>query len=157
MLTAVLKSKFIVSFIVIFGTLEFRIARRAVRLPQQNFLSCNNLLTLTFDYVNHAGGASCNRQALITSGAVSRYSNKPLQVTQVREYQVRAASLRVSCEDKYQLSLIDPCDKIVLWTQSLTIYAINYSGRASELGGIIDLVDRRRSSLSRSEHPTFSG
>ena len=30
----------------------------------------------------------------------------------------------------------------------LTICAINYSGRASELGGIIDLVDRRRSSLS---------
>ena len=40
--------------------------------------------------------------------------------------------------------------------QRLTIYAINYSGRASELGGIIDLVDRRRSSLSRSERPPFS-
>jgi len=33
---------------------------------------------------------------------------------------------------------------------------INYSGRASELGGIIDLVDRRRPSLSHSERPPFS-
>jgi len=40
--------------------------------------------------------------------------------------------------------------------QRLTICAINYSGRASELGGIVDLVDRRRSSLSRSERPHFS-
>ena len=30
---------------------------------------------------------------------------------------------------------------------------INYSGRASELGGIVNLVDRRRSSLSGSERP----
>ena len=41
--------------------------------------------------------------------------------------------------------------------QSLTICAINYSGRASELGGTVNLVDRRRSSLSRSVHPAFSG
>ena len=40
--------------------------------------------------------------------------------------------------------------------QSLTICATNYSGRASELGGIIDLVDQRRPSLSRSERPSFS-
>jgi len=40
--------------------------------------------------------------------------------------------------------------------QSLTIYAINCSGRASELGGIINLVDRRRSSLSRLEQLPFS-
>jgi len=33
--------------------------------------------------------------------------------------------------------------------------AINYSGRPSELGGIIDFVDRRRPSLSRSERPPF--
>ena len=33
---------------------------------------------------------------------------------------------------------------------------INYSGRASELGGIVNLVDRRRCSLSRSERPPFS-
>ena len=32
--------------------------------------------------------------------------------------------------------------------QSVTICATNYSGRASELGGTINLVDRRRSSLS---------
>jgi len=56
----------------------------------------------------------------------------------------------------YQLSLIDSCDKIFLYRQRLTICAINYSGRASELGCIIDLVDRRRPSLSRSERPPFS-
>jgi len=58
---------------------------------------------------------------------------------------------------KYQLSLIDPGDKTVLYSrQRLTICAINYSGRASELGGIIDLVDRRWPSLSCSERPPFS-
>jgi len=31
--------------------------------------------------------------------------------------------------------------------------AINYSGRVSELGGIINLIDQRRPSLSRSERP----
>jgi len=40
--------------------------------------------------------------------------------------------------------------------QRLTICAINYNGRASELGGIIDLVDRRRPSLSRCERPPLS-
>jgi len=40
--------------------------------------------------------------------------------------------------------------------QSLTICAINYSGRTSELGGIVNLVDRRQPSLSRSERPPFS-
>jgi len=40
--------------------------------------------------------------------------------------------------------------------QRLTICAINYSGRSSELRGIIDLVDRRRPSLSRSERLSFS-
>jgi len=35
--------------------------------------------------------------------------------------------------------------------QSFTISAINYSGRASELGCIVNLVDRRPSSLSRSK------
>ena len=33
---------------------------------------------------------------------------------------------------------------------------INYSGRASERGGIINLVDRRQFSLSRCERPPFS-
>jgi len=32
---------------------------------------------------------------------------------------------------------------------------INYSGRASELWGIINLIDQRRSGLSRSERPPF--
>ena len=40
--------------------------------------------------------------------------------------------------------------------QRLTISAINYSGRASELGGIINLVDRRRSSLSRCDRRHLS-
>ena len=40
--------------------------------------------------------------------------------------------------------------------QRLTICAINYSGRASELGDIVNLVDRRRPiSLSRSERLPF--
>jgi len=39
--------------------------------------------------------------------------------------------------------------------QRLTMYAINYSGRASELGSI-DSVDQRRRSLSCSERPPFS-
>jgi len=33
---------------------------------------------------------------------------------------------------------------------------INYSGRASELGGIVNSVDRRRSSLSRYDRSPFS-
>jgi len=37
--------------------------------------------------------------------------------------------------------------------ESFTITVINYSGRASELGGIVNLVDRRLSSFSRSERP----
>jgi len=37
--------------------------------------------------------------------------------------------------------------------RALTICAINYSGRASELWGIINSVDRRRCSLSRSGRP----
>ena len=31
----------------------------------------------------------------------------------------------------------------------------NYSGRASELGGIVNLTDRRRSSLTNSERPSL--
>ena len=33
---------------------------------------------------------------------------------------------------------------------------INYSGRASELGSVVSLVDQRQFSLSRSERPPFS-
>jgi len=73
-----------------------------------------------------------------------------------------------------QLSLIDPRDYravdrawrsdsflrfLALWNLCVCICAsrvINCSGRASELGGIIDLVDRRRSSLSRSERPPLT-
>ena len=57
--------------------------------------------------------------------------------------------------NKYQLSLTDPRDGSCC-RQSLTITAINYSGRASELGGTVNLVDRRRPSLSRSDRPPFS-
>jgi len=37
--------------------------------------------------------------------------------------------------------------------QSLTITVINYSSQTSELGGIVNTVDRGRSSLSHFEHP----
>jgi len=57
--------------------------------------------------------------------------------------------------DKYQLSLTETRDEIVLQTE-LDDHCDNYSGRASELGGIVSLADRRRSSLSRSERPPFS-
>ena len=57
---------------------------------------------------------------------------------------------------KYQLSLINPRNKESCCRQSLMITVINYSGRASELGGIVNLVDQRRSSLSRSQRPSFS-
>ena len=40
--------------------------------------------------------------------------------------------------------------------QSLTISAINHSGRASELWGITNIVDRRRSSLSRLKQSPIS-
>ena len=40
--------------------------------------------------------------------------------------------------------------------QSFTIIVISYSGRASELGVIVNIVDWRRPSLSRSERPPFS-
>ena len=43
---------------------------------------------------------------------------------------------------KDQLSLIDPRDKIVLWTELDDHSVINYSSRASKLGGIVNLVDR---------------
>jgi len=42
------------------------------------------------------------------------------------------------------------------WSKSGPVCAINYSGRVSALGRIIDLVDLRRPSLSRSERPPFS-
>jgi len=56
---------------------------------------------------------------------------------------------------KYRLSLLTRATKSCC-RQRLTICAISYSGRALELGGIIDLVDRRRPSLSCSERPPFS-
>ena len=57
---------------------------------------------------------------------------------------------------EYQLSLIDPRDKIVLQTELNDLCSKLYSGRASELGGTVNLVDRRRSSLSRSERRHLS-
>jgi len=56
--------------------------------------------------------------------------------------------------NKYQLSLIDPRDGIVLWTELDDYYdklAVDY-----ELGGVINLVDQRWPSLSRSERPPLS-
>ena len=43
----------------------------------------------------------------------------------------------------------------MVYRQRLTISDINYSRRASELGGIINFVDRRLPSLSRSGYPKF--
>jgi len=58
--------------------------------------------------------------------------------------------------NKYQLSLIDPRDGMVFKTE-LDEHCDNYSGRASQLGGIINSVDRRRRySLSRSERRHLS-
>ena len=48
-----------------------------------------------------------------------------------------------------------PANKIV-FDRARRSPLLYYSGRASELGGIVNLVDRRRSSLSRSERPPFS-
>ena len=70
---------------------------------------------------------------------------------------VRTSCTGVFCSDKeynkYRLlaRATESCCR-----QSLTISAINYSGRATELGGIVNSVDRRRSSSSRSERPPFS-
>jgi len=55
-----------------------------------------------------------------------------------------------------QLLLINPRDGIMMQTERLTITVINYSSRASELGSIVSLADRRRSSLLRSERPPLS-
>ena len=51
------------------------------------------------------------------------------------------------------MSLVDPRDGIVRYIPSLKITVINYSSRASELGGIVNSVYRRQSSLSRFERP----
>jgi len=56
-----------------------------------------------------------------------------------------------SSGNKYRLSQIDPRDKIVPQTELGDLCDKLYSGRASELGGIINLVDQRLSGLSRSE------
>ena len=74
----------------------------------------------------------------------------PIATQQCRNY---------TCTTSPELSI--SCRQLTRATKSccrqrLTISAINYSGRASELGGIIDLVDRRRPSLSRSERQPFS-
>jgi len=65
---------------------------------------------------------------------------------------------------KIQYSKNSTEQNCVDWTKRLkkhlqlpeTICAINYSGWASDLGGIINLVDRQLLSLSRSERPPFS-
>jgi len=56
---------------------------------------------------------------------------------------------------RYQVSLIDPSTESCC-RQSLMISAINCSSRASELSCMINIVDQRQSSLSRSERPPFS-
>ena len=55
--------------------------------------------------------------------------------------------------NNYQLSLTDPCDKIGLQTE---LDDLHDKLQWSSVIGIINLVDRRRSSLSRSEHRHLS-
>ena len=58
--------------------------------------------------------------------------------------------------NKYQLSLTDPREGIVLYAELDDYFDKLYSGRLSELGGVVNLDDRQRSSLSRSERPSLS-
>ena len=53
-------------------------------------------------------------------------------------------------KNKYQLSLVEPRDGMVLQTE-LDDYGGKTSGRLSELEDIVNSVDRQRSGLSRSE------
>jgi len=64
-------------------------------------------------------------------------------------------AMHLAKSHEYQLSLIDPRDKIVLQTELSDLCSKLYSGRASELGGTVNLVDRRRFSISRSSVATF--
>jgi len=78
---------------------------------------------------------------------------------QLKSCQLPRNSAETTCTTSPESSV--SCRKLTRATKSccrqrLTICAINYSGRASELGGIIDLVDRRQPSVSRSERPPFS-
>ena len=58
--------------------------------------------------------------------------------------------------NKYQLSLTDPRNRTRAVDRGWRSPVINYSGRASELEGIINLVDQWLSSLSRCERPPWS-
>jgi len=69
--------------------------------------------------------------------------------------QSRKVSVPHTNADKYQLSLIDPRDKIVLQTE-LDDLCDKLEWSSAELGGTINLADRQRSSLSHLERPPFS-
>jgi len=82
-----------------------------------------------------------------TARCVASVEILPIATQQCRNY---------TCTTSYEPSI--SCRQLTRATKSccrqrLTICAINYSGRASELGGIID---RRQPSLSRSERLPFS-
>ena len=83
------------------------------------------------------------------------YADNYLKDAQIHKYSVLVAKIPNACEGKTSIS----CRYLTRATesccrQSLTITVINYSGGASELGGIVNLVGRRRPSLSRSERPS---
>jgi len=86
---------------------------------------------------------SCDREVRVPSYTWS-YSGCGRLVPRLRPVQVSAVANWPARQNR------------AVARSSLTICAINYSGRASELGGIIDLVDRRQSSLSWSERLPFS-
>jgi len=89
------------------------------------------------------------RSSAIAEGP--RDASCQLKSCQLTRNSAETTSLEPSISGRYLSRATKSCCR-----QSLTICAINYSGRASELGGIIDLVDRGRPSLSRSERPPFS-
>jgi len=57
---------------------------------------------------------------------------------------------------KYQLSLIDSHDKIMLYTELDDLFDIKTTAVERRARRYCQLVDRRRPSLSRSERPPFS-
>ena len=108
-----------------------------------------------------ANNASCNYSS-------TRYCRSPISHISLQEAELVEGPRDASCQlkscqlprnsaettcttslTKYQLRQ----NRAVDTRQRMTLCATNCSGRATELGGIIDLVDRRRPSLSRSERP----
>ena len=94
-------------------------------------------------------GISAQKKTNTNKSVTMTTSSQQQQLTIIQDHQC------ITSEDKYQLSLINPPTESCC-RQKLTITVINYSGRVSELGGTVNTVYWRRSSLSRSEHPPLS-